>query len=183
MAAASEAEGMVDHRATEQQRMGASIAAHGLVEHAIEPDGHCLFAAVADQLAQEGIAVSSAADGPRQGQQERQGAYQLVRAAAAGYMAGHPDDFAPFLDEGETLDAYVAKIRDTAEWGGHLELAALAGAYGVELRVVQDGRLEEVRPPDGVEAKGPIWLAYYRHGYGLGEHYNSLRKAKTGRPS
>jgi OTU domain-containing protein 6 len=23
-----------------------------------------------------------------------------------------------------------------------------------------------------------LWVAYYRHGFGLGEHYNSLRRAK-----
>ena len=176
-AAASEAEGMVDHRAAEQRRMGAAIVAHGLAEHAVAPDGHCLFAAVADQLAQEGLAVSSALGGGAPGeQQQQQQGYRAVRSAAAGYMVRHPDDFAPFLDDGETLESHAAKIRDTAEWGGQLELAALAAAYGVELRVVQDGRLEVVTPPGGVEAKGPLWLAYYRHGYGLGEHYNSLRK-------
>jgi OTU domain-containing protein 6 len=69
-----------------------------------------------------------------------------------------------------------------------LELSALANAYGVEIRVVQGGgRVEVVRPQEegraeaGEEGKGKeegktLWLAYYRHGYGLGEHYNSLRK-------
>jgi OTU domain-containing protein 6 len=50
--------------------------------------------------------------------------------------------------------------------------------------VVQRGsRVEVVSPAqDGEngegeeEGKKTIWLAYYRHGYGLGEHYNSLRK-------
>jgi len=80
----------------------------------------------------------------------------------------------------EPLDTYAAKIRDTAEWGGQLELSALANAYGVEIKVVQDGRTEVVRPLEDGEGEGEelktLWLAYYRHGYGLGEHYNSLRK-------
>jgi len=83
-----------------------------------------------------------------------------------------------FLEEG--VDGYVGRIRDTAEWGGELELSALANAYGVEIRVVQGGsRVEVVKPGEGREKEGEgktLWLAYYRHGYGLGEHYNSLRK-------
>jgi OTU domain-containing protein 6 len=77
-----------------------------------------------------------------------------------------------------------------------LELSALANAYGVEIRVVQgEGRVEVVKPDatiagagdgdtDGDAAKKEeerktLWLAYYRHGYGLGEHYNSLRKVEA----
>ena len=82
----------------------------------------------------------------------------------------------PWLDE--PLGQYVTKIRETAEWGGHLELMALAKAYNVEICVLQDGGAQTIEP--GSEAsKEPekIWLAYYRHGFGLGEHYNSLRRA------
>ena len=49
---------------------------------------------------------------------------------------------------------------------------ALARAYGVGIRVVQDGRTAEIGEGGGKL----VWLAYYRHGYGLGEHYNSLRR-------
>ena len=59
-------------------------------------------------------------------------------------------------------------------------LSALANAYRVEIKVVQDGRTEVVRPlgeEEGEEELKTLWLAYYRYGYGLGEHYNSLRKA------
>ena len=59
------------------------------------------------------------------------------------------------------------------------ELTALARAYGVEIRVLQDGRTETIAPGGEAAPEPPkrIWLAYYRHGYGLGEHYNSLRQA------
>ncbi|KAK4131114.1 cysteine proteinase [Trichocladium antarcticum] len=108
-------------------------------------------------------------------------AYRVVRRAAAEWIADHADEYAGFLEE--AVAGYVARIRDTAEWGGQLELSALANAYGVEIRVVQgEGRVEVVSPGpgrvggDGDEV-GTLWLAYYRHGFGLGEHYNSLRKA------
>jgi OTU domain-containing protein 6 len=77
------------------------------------------------------------------------------------------------------LDYYIYKIKNTGEWGGQLELMALAKKYNVAISVLQgDGRVEEINP-DKTDADNEkqLWLAYYRHGFGLGEHYNSLRKA------
>ncbi|KAL1877902.1 OTU protein [Diaporthe australafricana] len=187
-AAEQEAAGMTDHRGRERERMGADFARHGLEEHEIRPDGHCLFSAVADQLREAGVPLSSPAGGEKTIAGGGEGAgggggeepgYKVVRRAAAGYIEAHGDDFAGFLEE--DLGSYVRKIRDTAEWGGQLELLALASVYGVEVCVVQDGRTEVIRPNGGEEAKEgeerkKVWLAYYRHGYGLGEHYNSLRR-------
>lgn len=175
-AAEQEAAGMTDHRGVERERMEAEFSRHGLEEHEIRPDGHCLFSAVADQLGQAGVPVVPAGADGEVGEQP---GYKTVRRAAAGYIEAHGDDYAGFLEE--DLGSYVRKIRDTAEWGGQLELLALASVYGVEVCVVQDGRTEVIQPNGGGDAKEgeerkKIWLAYYRHGYGLGEHYNSLRK-------
>lgn len=61
--------------------------------------------------------------------------------------------------------------------GRTIELLALAKSYGVEINVLQDfGRVEKIEPEGGAADKA-IWLGYYKHGFGLGEHYNSLRKA------
>lgn len=177
-AAEQEAAGMTDHRGQERERMEAEFSRHGLEEHEIRPDGHCLFSAVADQLGQAGVPlVPSGAD--REVGDGKEPGYKTVRRAAAGYIEARGDEFAGFLEE--DLGSYVRKIRDTAEWGGQLELLALASVYGVEVCVVQDGRTEIISPSGSVEMKEgeerkKIWLAYYRHGYGLGEHYNSLRK-------
>ncbi|KAF4921378.1 OTU domain-containing protein 2 [Colletotrichum viniferum] len=164
--AEEEAANMTDHRGIEKTYMLNEFKAHSLSEKEIAPDGHCLFSAVADQLQQKGIPLAG------EGESKPALPYKIVRRRAAEWMEAHPDDFAPFLEEG--LEGYVRKIRDTAEWGGQLELVALAGVYGVEIRVVQDGRTERIG--EGGAAGEEIWLAYYRHGYGLGEHYNSLRK-------
>jgi len=95
-----------------------------------------------------------------------------VRHVAADHIGAHQDDFAPFLEE--DLSSYVQKVRDTGEWGGQIELQALAKAYNLRICVVQgDGEVTEIG--DGDDAQ-KIWLAYYRHGFGLGEHYNSLRQ-------
>ncbi|KAL2264730.1 hypothetical protein VTJ83DRAFT_7240 [Remersonia thermophila] len=190
-AAANEAANMTDHRAVEREAMQREFAQHKLKEVEIAPDGHCLFAAVADQLVRLGIPVSG---GAREGGEEQARpvpGYKAVRKAAADYILGHADDYAGFLaaEEGGDggVEAYAARIRDTAEWGGQLELSALANAYGVEVRVVQGaGRVEVIRPSTAADGEGEgkerktVWLAYYRHGYGLGEHYNSLRAETDG---
>ncbi|RWA09034.1 hypothetical protein EKO27_g6077 [Xylaria grammica] len=174
-AAEQEARGMTDHRGLERSSLERTFNAHGLVEHEIRPDGHCLFSAIADQLAQRKIPIA-----PSSGGEGETPPYKVVRRVATDYMDSHPDDFAPFLEE--PLESYVPKIRDTAEWGGQLELLALASAYQVEIKVVQNGRTETIQPSGGLgqtqadRGGQTIWLAYYRHGYGLGEHYNSLRK-------
>ncbi|KAK3360286.1 hypothetical protein B0T25DRAFT_515618 [Lasiosphaeria hispida] len=176
-AAETEAAGMIDHRGIEKAHMLKEFKAHSLREKDIEPDGHCLFSAVADQLAANGIPVAGEGEGEGQGQEAKaMMPYKVVRRTAAEYMQRHADEFAGFLEE--PWESYVAKIRDTAEWGGQLELSALANAYGVEIRVVQDRRTEVVAPQGEEDGeRKTLWLAYYRHGYGLGEHYNSLRKA------
>lgn len=175
LSAEQEASSMTDHRARESKYMKSTFEANKLTEKDIQPDGHCLFSALADQLSHNGI--------PLGGDEEEPG-YKTIRKAATGYMKEHADDFAPFLEE--DFEGYVKKMRDTAEWGGQLELMAVARRYGVEIRVIQDGRTDNISGKEGEgegEGKGDeaktLWLAYYRHGYGLGEHYNSLRRATT----
>lgn len=91
-------------------------------------------------------------------------------------MEDHRDDFEPFVElEGVEggWEGYVKRVRETAEWGGQLEVLALARAFGVTARIVQaEGRVEVLN--EDAEVGKEVWLAYYRHVYGLGEHYNSL---------
>ncbi|KAF2726280.1 OTU-domain-containing protein [Polychaeton citri CBS 116435] len=173
--AALEAANLPDQKSQERERMLSYMDAHELAEKEIRADGHCLYSAVADQLGQLEIPVGCTLGGkPVFG-------YRAVRAAAAKYIEEHGEDFAPFLEE--PLETYVGKVRDTGEWGGQLELLALARTYGVGINVLQDfGRVETieggaVEGKEGGEER-EIWLGYYKHGFGLGEHYNSLRKVK-----
>ncbi|GLB34996.1 putative OTU-like cysteine protease [Lyophyllum shimeji] len=144
----------------------------------VNPDGHCLYSAVADQLALLDILPASQAN------------YAVVRRAASQYMFSHPDDFVPFLappvdsDSGVMtpggFERYCAAIRDTAEWGGEPEILALSRAYKVPIHVIQAGRPSVVvhDPGDPAAAKDEkrvVRISYHRRMYGLGEHYNSLR--------
>ncbi|QRW27540.1 OTU-like cysteine protease [Rhizoctonia solani] len=148
----------------------------------IPPDGHCLYTAVADQLALLGLIPSSAVHP------------STTRNAAADYMLAHPDSFIPFLPSIEGEDGagaesagllspnsftYCARIRDTGTWGGEPEITALANAYKVPIHVVQSGpqRVVVHGPQDGqvVKPDAAVKISYHRRMYGLGEHYNSLR--------
>ncbi|KAL9088021.1 MAG: hypothetical protein Q9165_006362 [Trypethelium subeluteriae] len=174
--AAKEAADMPNERERERVQMLSFFEQRGLKEHEIRADGHCLYSAIADQINQLGLSLSPSAPTNEESKttSETLPSYLQVRHAAADYITANPDDFAAFLEE--PLDEYVHKVRDTGEWGGQLELTALANAYGMEVNVLQgNGRVEQITS-QSKPGSPPIWLAYYRHGFGLGEHYNSLRK-------
>ena len=167
--AAAEADNLPDMKKQERERMLSYMKERGLEEKEIRADGHCLYSAVADQLGQLDIPLGTAPGA------QPEIPYKTTRSAAADWIENHPDDFEPFLEE--PLADYLRKIRETGEWGGQLELLALAKSYGIEINVLQDfGRVEKIEPEGGAASK-KIWLGYYKHGFGLGEHYNSLRKA------
>ncbi|KEF62119.1 uncharacterized protein A1O9_00091 [Exophiala aquamarina CBS 119918] len=168
-AAEQEAKDQPDRREQEQSSMKKQMESLKLRETSIRPDGHCLFSACAHSMPSDTLPKSTRNKEP----------YQTVRTSAADFMSSHPDDFAPFLEE--PLDTYITKIRDTAEWGGQLELQAIARSYNIDINVLQaDGRIERIRS-GASDNKNVIWLAYYRHSFGLGEHYNALTEVEQGR--
>lgn len=174
--AAKEAEQVPDLRTKEIEAMRQEYVKRGLKEQPIRSDGHCLYAAVADQLTDNdlGLQPEISINGLELGDLDSKMIYKATRQVAASYIAANADDFIPFLDE--SLDTYCQTIRDTGEWGGHLELLALARAYAVDINILQgDGKVEKIEC--GSATSHSLWLAYYRHSFGLGEHYNSLRRA------
>jgi OTU domain-containing protein 6 len=166
--AAAQAANLPDLRQQELDAMQEQLDRRSLREISIRPDGHCLYSAIAMQLPAGKDGVE--AIGPTPAEKP----YQQVRNQAANFMLKHPDDFAAFLEE--PLGDYVHKIKTTTEWGGQLELQAAARAYRVNINVLQaDGRVEKIESGCG-DNNNPLWLAYYRHSFGLGEHYNALKK-------
>lgn len=172
--AMEEANNLPDLRKKEQDMMQKEFDGYGRVEKKIRSDGHCLYAAVADQLSEADIKLKpELVTIPLEPGRVSMPDYLVVRQAAASYISDHPDDFSPFLEE--PLDEHIRKIRETGEWGGHLELSALSKAYRVRINVLQGNDRIEVIDSNS-ENKHTLWLAYYRHSFGLGEHYNSLRR-------
>ncbi|OAG11812.1 cysteine proteinase [Paraphaeosphaeria sporulosa] len=173
--AKEEAANMPDLREQERTRMEQHFGKYGVEVKEIRADGHCLYAAVADQMETRGLGLKPRIQVKTQ-EEAKLPDYKRVRYAAADLIESHPDDFAGFMEE--PLDVYLQKIRETGEWGGHMELMALARSYGVNINVLHsDGHVDKIEPGDDVkdEDDKEIWLGYYRHSHGLGEHYNSLR--------
>ena len=174
--AAQEAKDLPDLRQQESEAMRKQYTSRGLNEHEIRSDGHCLYAAVADQLVShdQGLLPKKMLHGIDSIPNPSAPPCKITRSVAASYINDHADDFVPFLEQ--PLDDYLRKIRYTGEWGGHLELLALAKAYDVDINVLQStGQIEKIESgTDG--SKLVLWLSYYHHNFGLGEHYNSLRQ-------
>ncbi|KAF6234283.1 hypothetical protein HO173_007705 [Letharia columbiana] len=173
--AEKEAADLPNLREKERKAMREAYISRSLKEHEIRSDGHCLYAAVADQLQHSEVGLKPRIQINFTNDESAIAGYKITRRVAAAYISQNPEDFSPFLEE--PLDQYVTTIRDTGEWGGHLEIVALAKAYEVDINVLQgDGKVEKIEC--GID-NGPrtLWLAYYHHSFGLGEHYNSLRKA------
>lgn len=166
-------------REQEKLRFEPLLEQRKLALHEIRADGHCLYAAVADQLTtrelslQPRFPVALVAEGPA-----APPPYRTVRETAAAWIEAHSEDFEAFMED--SLVEHVRKIRETGEWGGHLELLALARGYGVRVCVLHsDGRVDRIEDAEGIgegKEREEVWLGYYRHSHGLGEHYNSLRR-------
>ncbi|OBZ75475.1 OTU domain-containing protein 2 [Grifola frondosa] len=167
--------------AEERERIKHMCDNLGLEIFDITPDGHCLFSAVADQLAILGVLPAE------------QATYMTCRQAAVNYIQSHPDDFIPFLPSIEGEDAagatantglmgqaqferYCATMRDTGAWGGEPEILALSKAFNVPIHVVQGGKPPVVvHDPSGspehshTKSKHVVHISYHRRLYGLGE--------------
>lgn len=126
----------------------------------IGADGHCLYNAFSDQLKIRYDETVS---------------YKELRKSAAQYMRENPDDFTPFLYlEDGNFDKYCNDIENTACWGGQLEIVALAKSRQVPVDVIQsDGPIIKICD-DEYPDKTPVKLAYHKHLFSLGAHYNSL---------
>ncbi|CAD7065272.1 unnamed protein product [Tilletia caries] len=169
--------GQPDLAAAERRGIGELCEVYNAEMYEINPDGHCLYAAVADQL---GVRKSQPTD------------YKSTRHAAAEYMRAHPDDFLPFIADGDVVaspahtsialrsahfEEYCSAIENTGVWGGQPEILALSHAYEVPIHVAQVGMpvLKIGEDNYGSTNRVPLVISYHRHMYGLGEHYNSLR--------
>ena len=128
----------------------------GLRIRDVAADGNCLYRAVAEQCA-------NAKD------------FMAVRTICADALLEHEEEYAPFAECDGSYANYVERVRNSTDWGGHLELRALATAlkrpvvvYSADAAPLRMGEEE-----DGED----ILLSYHRHYYALGEHYNSVTKA------
>ncbi|CAO3654086.1 unnamed protein product [Mucor fragilis] len=158
--AEKEAENQPDLGVLETEAIRKLVIPMNLRIKQVVADGHCLYNAFADQL---------------KTRYNKEVTYKELRQSAAEYMRQHPDDFRPFLylEDGD-FDKYCDDMINTARWGGQLEVLALARSSQVPVDIIQDGGPIIKICDDEYPEKSPIKLAYHKHLYSLGAHYNSL---------
>lgn len=157
----------------------------------VAADGNCLYRAIARQLEYlNGF--------------KNEYDYIQIRHMCAQELDKNRHEYEPFADFSEmrvaSFDEYIEKVRNSNEWGGHLELRALAHKLKrtIVIYSTEGGPLEIV----GVQEQGPldggvynnkqdndddddnhdddddkdrvIRLSFHRQYYALGEHYNSV---------
>ncbi|XP_014670927.1 PREDICTED: OTU domain-containing protein 6B-like [Priapulus caudatus] len=150
-------------RHIEGEKMKELLQSRNRAIHEIPSDGNCLYNAVTHQLRLHGMEATM----------------QDLREQVAGHMRSNQDEFMPFLSKPDTgdpyteeeFDNYCSEVSSTPAWGGQLEIRALCEVLRHPLEVLQaDG------PPIvvGTDFKTEtLVIAYHRHAYGLGAHYNS----------
>ncbi|EDK39276.2 hypothetical protein PGUG_03374 [Meyerozyma guilliermondii ATCC 6260] len=146
-----------DLRAEEMAAMDRKIELLGLEVYDIKPDGHCLFASIQHQLQTRHSIELSISE---------------LRQKSAAFIRENPDDFVPFLmAEDREIHEYTKELESTAMWGSDMEILALSRLLDLSTTVIQADSTVTIHE----EGTKPIFLGYFRHSYGLGEHYNSLQ--------
>lgn len=138
----------------------------GLMIFEIPSDGDCLYKALDHGLQKVALPLGVAA----------------LRNRISQYIRSHPNDYLPFLTEPKTgeplndeqFEEYCEKIANSKQWGGQVELDAASHVLEKALVVVQ-GEGPELVMGEEYGNQGKITLAYHRHMYRLGEHYNSVQ--------
>ncbi|CAM9588873.1 unnamed protein product [Chrysoparadoxa australica] len=126
------------------------MAGTGLKIKVVKGDGACMFSALGDQK------VGSDADA------------QMIRNEIMDYIEKEREFFSPFIEDDESFEDYIQRMRKRDEWGGHQELYAASQLWQVNIIVHQLSapRLEILQE----NAAQSLHLSY--HGE---SHYNSVR--------
>ncbi|KAM3964821.1 deubiquitinase OTUD6B [Aphomia sociella] len=160
-----EKENLHGPRNTEIQAITTKLKEKNLKIFPIPSDGDCLYKAVSHQLIikkQQNVSVDE------------------LRKNVATHISNNKDDYLPFMSNPDTCEMltdaefvdYCDKILNTKTWGGQLEIRALSNSLKCPIHVIQATGPDCIE--QGAEFGGdPLIIAYHRHMYSLGEHYNS----------
>ena len=130
-------------------------------------DGHCLYRSIAAQV-------------------EHANTYSSVRALCAESLLRHRAELEAFVETDTPYEDYVDQVRNTATWGGSLELRALALSLRRPIVVYSTAPTPLVIGDDFLEAaesESPIRLSYHLRYYALGAHYNQVVEKQDGKPT
>lgn len=94
-------------------------------------------------------------------------------------MRSYPDRYAPFIDlegDGNDYQLYCDKVESSIDaiWGGHVEVSAICAQLQITIWIYEADK-PIIRMGEEYNTTPPLKIAYHRHYYSLGEHYNSVR--------
>ena len=98
--------------------------------------------------------------------------HRKYREAAVEFIEENKEQYAPFIEDDETIDQYLGDMRKDGIWGGQMEIQALSIKFNFNVIVHQvDNPIMafENFPRGSVPT---VHISYH-----LGEHYNSVRLA------
>lgn len=117
----------------------------------ISTDGNCLFRAVSDQLF------------------KNDDNYREIRTQVVEHLLKKEEDYKHFIENDESYESYVDRIRKDGTWGGQIELQAVGEIFNVNILIYQEnGCILEIKNHD--DNSKCIQLHYAAN-----EHYNSVR--------
>jgi len=139
------------------------LSALGLAVKDVTGDGNCLFRALSDQY-----------DGDPRG-------HAAHRESVCAHIERNKAVYAPWIDDSQSFEQYVSRMRQDGVYGGNLELVAFAREHGVDIAVHQHnlavwiirGREKENEFVRVSETRG-VMLHIVYHSW---EHYSSVRNA------
>jgi len=156
-----EQENLTGKRNVEQETISRLLEGRGLSLFEVPSDGDCMFAGLVHQLSLQGETKS----------------VSELRQDTAKEMRNNSDHYLPFLSLTPTqFQVYCNKMATTPEWGGQVELLALANILSKPIEVIQAEGSPMIIGEHFTAPK--LILTYHRHAYGLGEHYNSVLPQK-----
>lgn len=158
-------------RRMEQEKLNKLLKSKNLEIREVDADGDCLFKAIEHQLSL------------LNNQQKNIFTFDKLRARTSDYMLENPDEFIPFLlnDSGNLMTEsefknYCHRVANTKQWGGNIELSALAKIIKRPIHIYQADSSQPIiiETCDQEISDRPVLLSFHKHLYCLGEHYNSL---------
>jgi OTU domain-containing protein 6 len=157
----------------EEEAMRRALKALDLTLREVKADGHCLYRAVAEQV----------------DEMKEESRYGEVRTMCKDEMLKNREEYEAFveMEEAGSYEKYCEKVGSTAEWGGHVEMLAIARALRRNVEVFEvrpGGEVEKMvvecvgSSVEGEEGKGgssfPLRVAFMKESYTLGEHYDAV---------
>jgi OTU domain-containing protein 3 len=145
--------------------LSTELSQHGLRVKIVAADGSCFFRSLADQLEGDN------------------GDHLHYRTKVVDYIQQHEDNFKPFIEDDESLNDYITRMRRDGTWAGNIELQAASMALHVNFRIYQPGQpVWTIKNwPDHIGEASPSSSQYNDNDEGVGSSSSSSsRKGKKG---